>query len=173
MKTYNKKGLYNSYDKNHKERNSLDYYSTPTKEVENILNTLDIEFNGGTILEPCCGGGHMLKGILQYLKDTKQNAAITATDIKERAIEALIKMGFCDDGSFQISVDASLDYDLSELKKCGAESDNAFDIIQKIFTNPKFEPRKFNHGWIIENETKNKATSNKQCKNHASPNKMT
>ncbi len=32
--------------------------------------------------------------------------------------------------------------------------DNAFDIIQKIFTNPKFEPRKFNHGWIIENETK-------------------
>lgn len=88
MKTYNKKGLYNSYDKNHKERNSLDYYSTPTKEVENILNTLDIEFNGGTILEPCCGGGHMVKGILQYLKDTKQNAAITATDIKERAIEA-------------------------------------------------------------------------------------
>lgn len=31
MKTYNKKGLYNSYDKNHKERDSLDYYSTPPK----------------------------------------------------------------------------------------------------------------------------------------------
>ena len=29
--------------------------------------------------------------------------------------------------------------------------DKAFDIIEKIFTNPKFEPRKFNHGWIIEN----------------------
>ena len=29
--------------------------------------------------------------------------------------------------------------------------DKAFDIIKKIFTNPKFEPRKFNHGWIVEN----------------------
>lgn len=62
MKTYNKKGLYNSYDKNHKERDSLDYYSTPTKEVENILNTLNIKFNGETILEPCCGGGIWFKG---------------------------------------------------------------------------------------------------------------
>ena len=30
--------------------------------------------------------------------------------------------------------------------------DKAFEIIEKIFTNPKFEPRKFNHGWIVENE---------------------
>ena len=30
--------------------------------------------------------------------------------------------------------------------------DKAFEIIEKIFTNPNFEPRKFNHGWIIENE---------------------
>ncbi len=29
--------------------------------------------------------------------------------------------------------------------------DRAFDIIEKIFTNPSFEPRKFNHGWIIDN----------------------
>lgn len=29
--------------------------------------------------------------------------------------------------------------------------DRAFDIIEKIFTNPNFEPRKFNHGWIIDN----------------------
>ena len=28
--------------------------------------------------------------------------------------------------------------------------DKAFDIIKKIFTNPNFEPRKFNHGWIVE-----------------------
>ena len=41
MKNYTVKGLYNSYDKNHKERDALDYYSTPTKEVVNILNTLD------------------------------------------------------------------------------------------------------------------------------------
>ena len=32
--------------------------------------------------------------------------------------------------------------------------EKAFEIIEKIFTNPNFEPRKFNHGWIIDNETK-------------------
>lgn len=30
----------------------------------------------------------------------------------------------------------------------------AFEIIEKIFTNPKFEPRKFNHGWIIDGDVK-------------------
>ena len=53
MKKYTVKGLYNSYDKNHKERNALDYYSTPTKEVINILNTLKLDFNDKSILEPC------------------------------------------------------------------------------------------------------------------------
>ena len=53
MKNYTVKGLYNSYDKNHKERNALDYYSTPTKEVVNILNTLKLDFNDESILEPC------------------------------------------------------------------------------------------------------------------------
>lgn len=55
---YNKKGMYNGYDKNHKEREALDYYSTPTEEVTNILNTLNINFIGKTILERaeviCC-----------------------------------------------------------------------------------------------------------------------
>jgi len=32
--------------------------------------------------------------------------------------------------------------------------DSAFNIIEKIFSNPKFEPRKFNHGWIMDNEQK-------------------
>ena len=32
--------------------------------------------------------------------------------------------------------------------------DDAFNIIEKIFSNPKFEPRKFNHGWIKDGETK-------------------
>ena len=53
MKNYTVKGLYNSYDKNHKERNALDYYSTPTKEVINILNTLKLDFNDKSILGPC------------------------------------------------------------------------------------------------------------------------
>lgn len=30
----------------------------------------------------------------------------------------------------------------------------AFEIIEKIFTNPKFEPRKFNHGWIVDGVAK-------------------
>ena len=32
--------------------------------------------------------------------------------------------------------------------------EKAFDIIEKIFTNSKFEPRKFNHGWIVEDGVK-------------------
>ena len=32
--------------------------------------------------------------------------------------------------------------------------EKAFEIIEKIFTNPKFEPRKFNHGWIVDNDVK-------------------
>ena len=32
--------------------------------------------------------------------------------------------------------------------------DKAFEIIEKIFTNPNFEPRKFNHGWIIDGDPK-------------------
>ena len=32
--------------------------------------------------------------------------------------------------------------------------EKAFEIIEKIFTNPNFEPRKFNHGWIVDNGTK-------------------
>lgn len=30
----------------------------------------------------------------------------------------------------------------------------AFDIIKKIFSSANFEPRKFNHGWILDGETK-------------------
>lgn len=45
MGQYTNKGLYNKYDKNHKERDKLDYYATPTVEVENILNKLNIDFD--------------------------------------------------------------------------------------------------------------------------------
>lgn len=40
----------------------------------------------------------------------------------------------------------------------------AFEIIEKIFTNPKFEPRKFNHGWIIDGDVK---TWKKQQEEHS------
>ena len=32
--------------------------------------------------------------------------------------------------------------------------DKAFEIIEKIFTNPNFEPKKFNHGWIVDGDPK-------------------
>ena len=56
MKNYNTKGLYNKYDKNHKERANNDYYSTPKEEVINILNQLNLDLTNMIILEPCCGG---------------------------------------------------------------------------------------------------------------------
>ncbi len=56
MKQYSTKGLYNKYDKNHRERANLDYYSTPKEEVTNILNQLKLDFKNMVILEPCCGG---------------------------------------------------------------------------------------------------------------------
>ena len=97
---YNKKGMYNGYDKNHKEREALDYYSTPTEEVTNILNTLNINFIGKTILEPSAGGGHMLQGIKNYLTDNVNNVTIIATDIQDRGckdIEAGAAFDFLSD----------------------------------------------------------------------------
>lgn len=81
MGQYSKKGLYSGYDKNHKERQAEDYYATPPEEVTNILEKLNLSKDEQIgILEPCCGGGHMVEGILHYFK--KPN--ILATDIKKR-----------------------------------------------------------------------------------------
>ena len=80
MGQYSKKGLYTGYDKNHKEREALDYYATPPKEVTNILEVLGLDLTGANVLEPCCGGGHMVEGIWQYNK----SANILATDIMQR-----------------------------------------------------------------------------------------
>lgn len=79
---YNAKGMYVGYDKNHKEREALDYYSTPTEEVTNILNVLQLDLSEATVLEPSAGGGHMLQGILDYQIPKK----IYATDIQKREL---------------------------------------------------------------------------------------
>jgi len=65
------------YNKNHKDREVNDFYATPPEEVCNILQ---YEKVNDTILEPCCGMGHMAKGILKYNADIK----IIATDLIER-----------------------------------------------------------------------------------------
>lgn len=82
---FSKCGTYSGYDKNHKEREALDYYSTPTEEVENILNVMNLDLDQTTILEPCCGGGHMVQGIVNYCsKYDSKLWKLYATDIKDR-----------------------------------------------------------------------------------------
>lgn len=83
---YSHKGLYNSYDKNHKERDALDYYATPPAEVTNILNHLSLDFNNCSILEPCVGGGHMVQGINEYIKHMK-GVTLLGSDIKDRGFK--------------------------------------------------------------------------------------
>ena len=85
MGQYSNKGLYNGYKKNHSERESNDWYATPSCEVKNILDTLSYDFSNKSILEPCCGGGHMIAGIQQYLNQNNQiPSKLLATDYKDR-----------------------------------------------------------------------------------------
>lgn len=86
MKSYTR-SLYNGYDRNHKERDKLDYYATPSEEVTNILNVLNLDFSQCNILEPCCGGGHMVKGILDYIFSQQYESKLwrlLATDVQKR-----------------------------------------------------------------------------------------
>ena len=83
MGQYTNKGLYNKYDKNHKERNKVDYYATPPGETLNILEVYNPNFDSKTILEPCAGGGHMLSDIYEYCFECDQAAFITATDLHD------------------------------------------------------------------------------------------
>ena len=88
MGQYTNKGLYNAYKKNNKEREEKDYYATPTDEVLNILNTLNFDFTGKTILEPCIGGGHMALGINQYIEENGQfYVRRIGTDVQDRGFE--------------------------------------------------------------------------------------
>lgn len=115
MKQYTKKGLYNSYDKKHKERDALDYYSTPSAEVTNILNILNLDLSNTIILEPCCGGGHIYKGIQDYITKDNYPDVIIATDIAERASqyqfphETGIQYDFLSD-DYKLPIDTHIDY---------------------------------------------------------------
>lgn len=103
MGLYTKKGLYNQYDKKHKERQKEDYYATPTNEVINILNTLNYNFFNSTILEPCVGGGHMVDGIDDYLtrQGYVERVKTIGTDIKDRGYKnPLWELGYGEDYDF-------------------------------------------------------------------------
>lgn len=115
MKTFNKKGLYNSYDKKHKERDALDYYSTPVKEVTNILNILNLDLSNMIILEPCCGGGHMYQGIQDYTTSNNYPDAIIATDVANRKSNYIFphetgpEYDFLSD-DYKLPIDTHIDY---------------------------------------------------------------
>ena len=60
-----------------------DYYATPFYATEAILNALEKSgetLNGGSILEPAAGEGHIVKVLKEYYPDNK----ITANDIAYR-----------------------------------------------------------------------------------------
>lgn len=69
MNKLDKSGGYCGYNKNNAEREPYDYYATPPEEVTNVIQAIkpwDLENTKDlVILEPCCGGGHMMKGILE------------------------------------------------------------------------------------------------------------
>ena len=91
MGQYTNNGLLNGYKKNNKEREELDYYATPTTEVKNILDTLGYDFTDKSILEPCCGGGHMIAGIQQYLDNNLQiPKSLQGTDYMDREFRSSI-----------------------------------------------------------------------------------
>lgn len=86
MGQYNKKGMYSGYDKNNKEREALDYYATPSQEVTNILKTMGLEITAQDyVLDPACGGGHMMKGIVDYFPRVQ----LVGTDIKDRTTQLI------------------------------------------------------------------------------------
>lgn len=97
MGQYTNKGLYNKYDKNHKERNKLDYYATPTVEVINILEEIEPNFINKSILEPCVGGGHMADGIEEYIykQGYIEKVQLIGTDIRNRGYENDIWELYC------------------------------------------------------------------------------
>jgi len=123
---YNHAGLYSGYDKNHKERDALDFYATPTKEVENILNILNLDFSNEIILEPCCGDGHMYDGIMNYLNNNGGADAVIATDIMER------------EGNFPHMAGSDYDFIKDEYMD-NVKKECNIDNIDYIIMNPPFK----------------------------------
>ena len=94
-----KTGGYAAYDKNNKEREADDFYSTPTVEVVNILKTIKPDLKKKVILEPGCGDGSMIRGILEYEPDCH----ILGIDIKDRRVgefSSNVQFLFGEDGDY-------------------------------------------------------------------------
>lgn len=125
MGLYSRQGLYAGYKKNNKEREALDYYATPPQEVANILEVLNLDLNHCDILEPCAGGGHMVKGILDYIFSRGYDSKLWklfATDVMARSII---------DSAYNIEIKNGEEYDFL--------SDNyPFNKADYVIMNPPF-----------------------------------
>lgn len=98
---YDKKGGYAGYNANNKDRQKEDYYATPTEEVINILNILkpfEQESTNINVLEPTCGEGHMIKGILKYCELNNINMNLYGTDLIDRGYKnEMVNLTYGDD----------------------------------------------------------------------------
>lgn len=124
MGQYSKKGLYSGYDKNNKEREALDYYATPPEEVTNILKVMNLEITAqDRVLDPCCGGGHMMKGIKDYFP----RVMLAGTDIKDRRTDLVTDL----ESKYNIAANYGKKYDfLSE--------DYPIEECEYIIMNPPY-----------------------------------
>ena len=120
MGQYTSKGLYNKYDKNHRERDKLDYYATKPGETYNLLKTINKDFSNMKILEPCCGGGHMAADIYKYCNENCHDFTIVCTDVAEHK------------SVFEYPHSTGIDYDFL------ADSYPVDDDIDWIIMNPPF-----------------------------------
>ena len=69
------------------ERKSYDFYATPIDVVENLLNNIDLNQYGNTILEPSAGNGNVCSVIKRYYP----SKTITALEIRIEEVETLIQ----------------------------------------------------------------------------------
>lgn len=115
MGQYNKKGMYSGYDKNNKEREALDYYATPPQEVTNILKTMGLEITAQDyVLDPACGGGHMMKGIIDYFPRVQ----LVGTDIKDRTTQLIKDLKENTDSTYYYGKEYDFLSDEYPIKEC-------------------------------------------------------
>jgi len=135
MGEYSKKGSYAGYDKDHLDRADLDYYATPPEEVENILEKEGLRWftveginTSCTIWEPCCGGGHMAKGIIDYLnKNHISTTHFFMSDLVDRGAQDYIESLY---ENSQIQYDYGIDL---------LDPEEDFPITDFIIMNPPFK----------------------------------
>jgi hypothetical protein len=143
MGKYDSKGTYAGYNKNNKERAEGDFYATPPEEVTNILNQLNIEFLGwDTVLDPCYGACHMLKGFVDYLNENNRHhdCFLIGTDIKDRGSDKFNNAFSCRDIALYADMEKG-DFLNPNYKvpSVGAKSDpEGRDQVDYVIMNPPF-----------------------------------